>query len=223
MQLMRASVGKWCCGVLLLIALGGNSSGVGRKSSPHKPTQRYATQVGNTIQLHPAEVTFQLPEAWTEPNALLRPTPRELHKVGVHLWGATIADAALKLRDCAVQVTPDNLMWIRAYIVDAPEEEILRRIREKGRAAAQEIPNYAPKHISRGFQTEAAQEGPWQHIDVPYGVNFGDYNSGGSVSFYLRPASGRELVMVVSYFGTGFRSTAETQDVLKSVVMPGAP
>jgi len=223
---MSASVWKWCFGALLLFACAADVSAVGGKSSAHKPIERYATQSGDTIQLHPTEVTFQLPEAWRVSKVLLRPTGRELRKVNkddFYLWGAPIADAALNLRDCAVQVAPDNLTWVRVYIVDSAEEEILKRIQEKGRAAVYKMPFDASGHSSRGFQTEAVQEGRWQHVDIPYVVSFGDYNAGGFVSFYLRPVAGRELVLVFSYFGTGVRSTAEREDVLKSVVIPEVP
>jgi hypothetical protein len=59
---MGASVWKWWSGALLLVAAGW--PGVRYASSQEKPVERYATRQGNVIQLHPSEVTLEVPEAW---------------------------------------------------------------------------------------------------------------------------------------------------------------
>jgi hypothetical protein len=173
------------------------------------------------IQLHPSEVTLEVPEAWRGPKTWFRLTRQELRKASREGLGVQIADGALNLSDCAAQIQPDNARWLRAYVVDGAEEEILKRIREKGWKAVQKMPNYA-RGYSGGFQTVPAREGPWMHVDFPYTLDFGDYNGNGYASFYLQAVGGRELVIAIGYFAAGPGPTDERLEVLKSVVIPKA-
>ena len=186
-----------------------------------KRVERWAQREQNTIQVHPGEATFAVPEAWQSRDILFSLTRNELRsKVAKGGWGTQIADGALRLNDCAAQISPDNLNWMRVYVVNATEEYVLQRIREKGWKAATKIPNYVRGHAF-GFQTVPAKEGPWTHVDIPYVLNFGDYSGGGSVSFYLRSAGEKELVIVFGRFAAGAVTPPdERQNVLKSVVVP---
>ena len=162
-----------------------------------------------------------MPEAWRSGKTFFRLTRKELrNKVGRDWMGTKIADGAFQLDDCAAQISPDHLNWMRVYVVDATEEDALQRIREKGWKAAARIPNYVRGHSS-AFQTVPAKEGPWTHVDIPYVLDFGDYNGEGYVSFYLRTAGGRELVIVFGHFAaSAVTPPDERQIVLKSVVVP---
>lgn len=211
---------RWWSDALLVVAAAAVSPGAGHTSNHDKPVERYATRQGNVIQLHPSEVTLEVPEAWRGAKTWFRLTRQELRKASREGWGLQIAEGTLELRDCAAQIQPDNLRWLRAYVVDQSEEEILKRIREKGWRAAEKMPNYVRGHS--GFQTVPAKEGPWVHVDIPYTLDFGDYNGQGYTSFYLQVVGGRELVIVIGYFAAGPGPTDERQNVLKSVVVPDA-
>lgn len=185
-----------------------------------KETERWAQHQQNTVQVHPTEATFEVPETWQSGQTLFWLTRTELHKKSSRGWtGTLIADRVLKSDDCAVQINPDHFNWLRVYVVDATEADILTRIQQKGWKAARRIYNYAPG-FSSSFQTTPAKEGPWTHVDIPYGLDFGDYNGDGYVSFYLQTAGGRELVIVFGHFEAGHPTPDERQNVLKSIVVP---
>lgn len=115
--------------------------------------------------------------------------------------------------------------------MDGAEEEILKRIQEKGLAAAVKTPNYVDYdgHVTRWvsslaeFKTTPAKEGPWEHVDIPYTLDFGDYDGDGDISFYLRPVANRELVLAVGFFATDAGPPDERQNLLKSVIVTGSP
>lgn len=182
--------------------------------------ERWATRQGNVIQVHPSEVTFEVPEAWRSDKTSFRLTPEgRRQKVWTDVMGMQIADGALSLQDCAAQIDPSHLTWLRVYVVDSTEEQILKQINEKGWRATKKFP-YVGGYS--GYQTVPAKEGPWMHVDIPYTRDFGDYNGTGYVSFYLRPAGERALVIAMGAFWTGevYKPTDERQNVLKSVVIP---
>ena len=209
--------------VLSRQALGGQL--ILSESRRDKKIERYATRQGDVVQVHPSEVTFEVPEAWRSDKTLFLLKPQELRQMARRdlMMGTQIADAALRRRDCAAQIAPDHLRWLRVYVVDSTEGQILRRINEKGWRAAEKIPDYVRGH-SAAYQSVPAKEGPWMHVDIPYVLDFGDYGGEGYVSFYLRPAGGRELVIAVGAVWTGDpqRPPDERQNVLKSVVIPEA-
>ncbi len=219
-----------CCQALLLLIAGivifGSVGHAGRRG---KTVERYATREGNVIQLHPSEAVFQVPSSWREGARFLL-TSREVSRTRKVL-GTEIADGALYWRDCAVQVAPDNLRWLRVYVVDGYEEEILKRIQKKGLAATSKIPNYMPYdgHVTNWgaslyeFRRVPTREGPWEHVDIPYSQDFGDYYGDGYVSFYLRPVDGRELVIAVGYSTSGTGPTDERQNILRSVALSNSP
>jgi hypothetical protein len=186
-----------------------------------KKVERWAQRQQNTVQVHPSEATFEVPEAWRSGKTFFRLTRNEMRtKVGRDWIGTQIANGALQLDDCAAHISPDNLNWMRVYVVDTTEEDVLKRIREKGWKAAGRIPNYVRGHSSV-FQTAPAKDGPWTHVDIPYVLDFGDSNGEGYVSFYLRTAGAKELVIVFGHFADGqLTPPDERQNVLKSVVVP---
>jgi hypothetical protein len=220
---------KWRLSVVVIVAgigtaaQGGGAKGSTAKARGEKKVERWAESQQNAIQVHPSEVTFEVPEAWRSGKTFFRLTRNELQKkVGRDWIGTQIADGVLKLEDCAAQITPDKLNWLRVYVVDATEEQVLKRIQEKGWKAAGTIPNYI-RGYSSGFQTVPAKESPWTHADIPYELDFGDYNGGGYVSFYLRPAGGKQLVMVFGHFAAGALTPPdERENILKSVVVPAS-
>ena len=224
---MRGTAHPWCLILVVVTALVElvvpNDIAKGIENAKRESVgkiERSATREGNVIYLHPGDVTFEVPEGWRGPNIGFRLTRQDLHnKAAGALWGAQIADGALKMEDCAAQIELHNLNWMRAYLVDLSEEEMLKRIRERGWKAASKIPNYVRGHSS-GFQTVPAKEDPWTHVDIPYVLDFGDYSGGGDVSFYLRAAGTRELVVVFGHFAAGaITPPDERQTVLKSVVV----
>ncbi|HYL92524.1 MAG TPA: hypothetical protein VEW69_05140 [Alphaproteobacteria bacterium] len=205
---------------LFLFILIGNLPGSGHKHQADH-VERHATRSGSVIQLHPSEVTFQIPEAWIGSGTSFHLTRRELHKARHDPWLNKVEDAALDFSDCAVQVNIGSTVWLRAYVITQPENAIIKRIQEKAPQALRKTPNYVPV---RRFQLEPAKEGPWQHIEMPFVLNFGDYNEDGDISFYVEPMSGRQLVIVVGYIGNHHpRVEDETLEVLKSVVIPAQP
>jgi hypothetical protein len=186
-----------------LVLVGMVASPIFLQTSTRDKDERYATRQGNIIQLHPSEVTFEVPERWRGEKTSFLLTAAERHqKAGRDSWGTRIADAVLSLHDCAAQIDPDHLSWFRAYLVELTGEEILKRIQKKGWAAAEKMPAYALGHSSE-YQTVPAKEGPWMHVDIPYVLDFGDYNGQGYVSFYLRPVGGRTLVMAMGAMWSG--------------------
>jgi hypothetical protein len=192
-------------------------------SRSEKKVERWAQRHENMIQIHPTDATFEVPEAWQSPKTFFWLTRDALHTKGSRDWiGLRIADGSLPLDDCAAQINPDNLNWMRAYVVDSTEQDVLTRIREKGWKAARKIPNYMPG-LSGSFQTVPAKEGLWTHVDIPYGLDFGDYTGAGYVSFYLRTVGGRELVAVFGHFAAGHETPDQRQVLLKSVVVPSEP
>src|SRR5579872_1791878 len=223
---MRRPVWLWPLTItVILLASGTTPQGAAlADASPtsrsEKKAERWAQHQQNTIQVHPSDTTFEVPEAWRSDKTFFWPTRNELHKKVARDWiGIRIADGALQLDDCAAQINPDNLNWMRVYVVNAPEEDVLKRIREKGWKALAKIPNRAGGY-SGDFQLDPAKEGPWTHVDIPYVLDFGDYNGDGYVSFYLRTVGARQLVMVFGHFYAGHATPDERQNVLKSVAIP---
>jgi hypothetical protein len=208
-----------------LVLVGMVTSPIFSQSSTRDKVERYATRQGNIIQLHPSEATFEVPEKWRgEKTSFLLTVAERRQKAGRDVWGTQIADAVLSLQDCAAQIAPDNRSWFRAYLMDLSEEEILKRIQKKGWAAAEKMPAYARGHSSE-YQTVPTKEGPWMHVDIPYVLDFGDYNGEGYVSFYLRPVGGRTLVMSMGAMWSGemYKQSDERQNLLRSVVIPDSP
>ena len=135
--------------VVLAVAAVAILSADGHPSSRDNRVERYATRQGNLIQVHPSEVTFQVPATWRQHSWFFLMV-REVRKAA-RVRGFEIVDAALNWRDCAAQIETDNLKWLRAYVVDGAEGEILKRIQEKGLAAAAKMPNYVQYdgHVTR--------------------------------------------------------------------------
>lgn len=60
-----------------------------------KKVERWAQRQQNTIQIHPSEATFEVPEAWRSGKTSFRLTRNELrNKVGRDWMGTKIADGA---------------------------------------------------------------------------------------------------------------------------------
>lgn len=214
--------------VLVTCAAVAIPSGAGHSASQDKSIDRYATRQGNVIEIYPSRITFQVPESWQQ-KARFVLAAREVEKAEA-LLGMQIADGALNRRDCAAQIEADNQRWLRAYVVDGTEEEILKRIHKKGRVAAAKMPNYVQYdgHVTKfgaslyEFKTIPTKEGAWEQIDIPYTLNFGDYDGDGYVSFYLRQVAGKELVLAVGFFATDAGPPDERQNLLKAVGIPNS-
>jgi hypothetical protein len=225
---MPANIRKGSYPVVLVVAAVAILSADGHPSSRDNSVERYATRQGNLIRVHPSEVTFQVPATWRQ-HAWFFLTAREVRKAA-RVRGFEIVDAALNWRDCAAQIETLNLRWLRADVVDGAEGEILTRIQEKGRAAATKMPHYVnyDGHVTRWgaslyeFKMTPMKEGSWEHVDIPYTLDFGDYYGDGYISFYVRPVAGRELVLAVGFFATDAGPPDERQDLLKSVIVPGS-
>jgi hypothetical protein len=217
--LLASVVWKWGGRALFLVTAVGSSSAIAHKSNT---IERYSIRSGNVVRLHPSDASFEIPQPWLGPETRFRLTRTELGKVRKNdNVNFVVADSTLNFRDCATQIELDNgSPWLRAYIVDLPVEEILKQIRGKGPKAVRKIPNFIAGH-TRGFQIEPKTEGTWQHIDVPFMLDYGDTSEGGAVSFYLAPLGHEQLVIVVGFMGNHHHDQfpVEVQSLLKSVVV----
>ena len=90
-----------------------------------KKVERWAQRQQNTIQIHPGEATFAVPEAWQSPETLFWLTRNELRNKVVRDWmGTQVADGALRLNDCAAQISPDNLNWMPPHVPRLRQAEV---------------------------------------------------------------------------------------------------
>jgi len=221
---------KWraCC-VFVLVAASGISADDGRKHQP----ERYSTLVEHTIQLHPSEVTFDVPTAWAVDyqtgwrRMLLAwdELNRARHDAGP--GHGTIAAAVLNFGDCAFQVeTPDPRFWLRAYVTDQPADAVLKRIREQAVKAASKL-----AASKRDVRLHESMEGPWQHLRIEMDLWFEDYGMKQDFDFYFRPLPEQRLLVMAM---TQWRKPSDPpeddsilaeqrQALLKSVVVPEAP
>ena len=222
---------KWraCC-VFVLFVASGISADDGHKRQP----ERYSTLVEQTIQLHPSEVTFEVPAAWAVDcqtgwrRMLLARDELNRARNDADLGHGAAAGAVLNFGDCALQVeTPDPRFWLRAYVTDQPADTVLKRIREKVVKAASKL-----AASKRDVTLHESMEGPWQHLRIETGRWFEDYSMKEDFDFYLRPLSEqRLLVMATTSWGSPAAGppdddptvAKQRQALLQSVVVPEAP
>jgi len=118
---------------------------------------RYATRQGRTIQLHPSNITFQVPQSWLEWDSEFHNnfhlTHRQLRsvRVGHGEWDseyASVVNASLPFEDCAAHVGGEGWGWqgvsfgdlqVRTYVTSLSEVEVLARIKSQGFETAQRV------------------------------------------------------------------------------------
>lgn len=218
-----------CCVVLVFVLASAGATEAGRKH--HE--ERYSTLHGQTIQLHPSEVTMQVPDLWAagyktggRPNMYL--TRDELRHAGVTTFLSVIAEDVLNSKDCAFEA--ENLspiFWLGVYIVDQPTDAVIRRIYEKGRKAPA---RYTQGSTAMVFPVK--KEGTWEHVRILVNWWFGDYGMSQAVDFYVEPLPNEQtMVFVTSFNGTGELRLGWEDDpevmklrnrLLESVVVPKA-
>jgi hypothetical protein len=173
---------------------------------------RYATRENRTINLHPSDVSFQIPQDWLDWNAEFRNnlhlSHRELERVrfAVGEWDSEYSDvvnSALPFEDCAAHVGGEGWgregvsfgdLQVRAYVTDLSSAEILKRISGPAFATAKKVSSQVMREPAA--QVSLMQEGQWQKAVVQYNLFYGDYGGRANVEFYAKRVGRYELVMV---------------------------
>jgi len=198
---------------------------------------RYATRQGRTIQLHPSNITFQVPQSWLEWDSEFHNnfhlTHRQLRsvRVGHGEWDseyASVVNAGLPFEDCAAHVGGEGWGWqgvsfgdlqVRAYLTSLSEDGVVARVRSQGFETAQSI---AERQSGFGAGQKAffsaSSEQRWQHIKISYPLWYGDYGGTAPIDFYLTDTGHYRLVIVLM----GWGAEGEASSILNSVTIPSA-
>jgi hypothetical protein len=197
---------------------------------------RYATRQGRTIQLHPSNVTFQVPQSWLEWDSEFHNnfhlTHRQLRsvRVGHGEWDseyASVVNTSLPFEDCAAHVGGEGWGWqgvsfadlqVRTYVTNLSQVEVVARIKSQGFETAQRIAERQSGLEAGGKALlSASTEQRWQHIKISYPLWYGDYGGTAPVDFYVRDTDRFRLVMVLM----GWGAEGEATSILSSVAIPG--
>lgn len=196
---------------------------------------RYATRQGRTIQLHPSNITFQVPQSWLEWDSEFHNnfhlTHRQLRsvRVGHGEWDseyASVVNASLPFEDCAAHVGGEGWGWqgvsfgdlqVRAYVTSLSENEVLARVKSRGFGTAQSIAD-RQSGFGAGHQAtfSASTEERWQHAKISYPLWYGDYGGTAPIDFYVRDTGHYRLVVVLM----GWGAEGEATSIVSSVVIP---
>ena len=198
-------------------------------------TGRYATHQDRTIQLHPSNITFQVPQSWLEWDSEFHDnfhlTHRQLRsvRVGHGEWDseyASVVNASLPFEDCAAHVGGEGWGWqgvsfgdlqVRAYVTSLSENEVLARVKSQGFETAQSIAE-RQSGFGAGHQAtfSASAEQQWQHAKISYPLWYGDYGGTAPIDFYVRDTGSYRLVIVLM----GWGAEGEAASILNSVTIP---
>jgi hypothetical protein len=181
---------------------------------------RYATRQGRTIQLHPSNITFQVPQSWLEWDSEFHNnfhlTHRQLRsvRVGHGEWDSeytSVVNASLPFKDCAAHVGGEGWGWqgvsfgdlqVRAYVTSLSENEVLERVKSQSFGTAQSIAEHQ-SGFGMGHQASfaASTEQGWQHAKISYPLWYGDYGGTAPIDFYMRDTGHYRLVIVLIGWG----------------------
>jgi hypothetical protein len=195
---------------------------------------RFATREGRTIQLHPSDVTFQIPQDWLEWDEQfhnnLHLSHRDLRRVrvGHGEWDSeygSVVNAGLPFEDCAAHVGGEGWGWegvsfgdlqVRAYVTSLSEDNVLARLRTHSFSVAQGIAEREGGFSGGKALLSTSIEQGWEHVTITYPLWYGDYGGTAPVDFYVKGAGRYRLVLV--FMGWGAEN--EKTSVLSSVNMP---
>jgi hypothetical protein len=196
---------------------------------------RFATRRGRTIQLHPSDIIFQVPQDWLDWDAQfhnnLHLSHRELRSVrtGHGEWDSeygSVVNASLPFEHCAAHVGGEGWGWqgasfgdlqVRAYITSLSRDDVLLRVKTQSLKVAQSIAERQGGFAAGGralFSTSTQQE--WQHATITYPLWYGDYGGTAPIDFYVRDVGRYRLVLV--FMGRGGEN--EKDSILNSVTIP---
>lgn len=193
---------------------------------------RFASRNGRTIQLHPSEVRFQIPQQWLDWDAQFHNNLHLSHgqlrsvRVGYGEWDSEygeVVNSAMPFEDCAVHVGGEGWgrsgvsfgdLQVRAYISELRTYQILSAISVRGFKTAQGIAK-RQHNGDNNASLSTSQNYKWQHIEISYPLWYGDYGGTARINFYVKDIGRYRLVMV---FMGGDQN--EKDSVLKSVEIP---
>jgi hypothetical protein len=196
---------------------------------------RFATRSGRTIQLHPSDIIFQVPQDWLEWDAQVHNNfhlnHRELRsvRIGHGEWDSeygSVVNASLPFDDCAAHVGGEGWGWqsvsfgdlqVRAYVTSLSADDVLLRVKTQGFRAAQDIA-WGQDGFAAGGKaifSDSTEKG-WQHATISYPLWYGDYGGTAPIDFYIRNAGRYRLVLV--FMGWGREN--EQASILGSVMIP---
>jgi len=184
---------------------------------------RFASRNGRMIQLHPSEVTFQIPRDWLDWDAQFHNNLHLTHgqlrsvRLGHGEWDSEygeVVNSALPFEDCAVHVGGEGWGWsgvsfgdlqVRAYLSERRTHQILSAISTQGFKTAQRIADSA--------SLSSSMNDKWQHVEISYPLWYGDYGGTARIKFYVQDIGRYRLVMVFM----GGSNQNEKDSILNSV------
>lgn len=198
---------------------------------------RFATRSGQTIQLHPSGITFQVPQDWLEWDAQFHNnfhlSHRELRsvRIGHGEWDSeygSVVNASLPFEHCAAHVGGEGWGWqgvsfgdlqVRAYVTSLSAEDVLLRVKMQGFRAAENIAEGQDGFAAGGKALfSASTEQGWQQATIAYPLWYGDYGGTAPIDFYVRNAGRYRLGLV--FMGRGGEN--EKASILNSVKIPAS-
>lgn len=224
----------WSVGIIVVLILGAKvCTEVDMRIGD---TGRYATRQDRTIQLHPSNITFQVPQSWLEWDSEFHNnfhlTHRQLRsvRVGHGEWDSeygSVVNASVPFEDCAAHVGGEGWGWqgvsfgdlqVRAYVTSLSGNEVLGRVKSQGFKTAQSIAERQSGFGVGQATFSASIEQQWQHAKISYPLWYGDYGGTATIDFYLKDASRYRLVIVLM----GWGAEGEASSILNSVTIPSA-
>ena len=194
---------------------------------------RYATRTDRTIQLHPSEITFEVPQDWIDWDRQFHNNFHLSHRELRHVrtasgeWDteyARVVNAGLPFEHCAAHVGGEGWgsegasfgdLQVRAYVTDLSVRAVLKRIHGPAFEEAKKIAGgeggLAGAYISMTTEAE------WQHAFISYPLWYGDYGGNAVIDFYARDVGPYRLVLVFM----GWGPEGEKSSILHSVFIPG--
>jgi hypothetical protein len=196
---------------------------------------RFASRNGRTIELHPSEVTFQIPQDWLDWDAQFHNNLHLTHgqlrsvRLGHGEWDSeygAVVNSALPFEDCAAHVGGEGWGWsgvsfgdlqVRAYVSELRSYQVLSAISKQGFKTAQGIAE-RQHSAGNGAVLSSSTKDKWQYVEISYPLWYGDYGGTARINFYVKDIGRYRLVIVFM----GGSNQNEKDSILNSVEIPSS-